>query len=118
MDVNISGHHVDLNNGLRKHITEKFTDMDRFFHGCQSADVILKNDDRRMHCEVILHVKNSDRVVIDVMHDDLHAAIDLAVDKCERQLRRLKEKRTDRRRRSSTSINKPVLEESDDSDEE
>lgn len=97
MDINITGLHLELKDGIKELTRDKFGDVDRFFHGINSIDVVFKQDDRKIHCEVIMHINKHGTIVVDVARDDFHEAIDLAVDKCERQLRRMKEKIKDHR---------------------
>lgn len=102
--IKITTRHLDVQDDVKSMAREKFGKLDRFFHGVQRVEVILKLEDRRYHCEAIMHVKNKGAVVIDVVREDLREAIDVAVDKCERQLRRLKEKITGRRRESTAAM--------------
>ncbi len=115
MDINITGRHLELKNGVKELTREKFGNIDRFFHGISSVDIVFKQDDRKIHCEVILHVNKHGTIVVDVARDDFGEAIDIAVDKCERQLRRLKEKIKDHRGSRSTT---PVTAEVSETEEE
>lgn len=99
MDISISGLHMSLSDELRDYATSKFERVERIYHGILSIEIILKNDDRKRHCEVIIHTRHQKNPVIDACGDEFNEAIDLAVDKAERQLRRLKEKSKSHRRK-------------------
>lgn len=101
MDINISSRHLDISENTKALINEKFVKMERLFNSIRIIEVVLKDDDRKKHCEAIIHTENHGTIVADVAHDDLHGAIDQVVDKCERQLRKLKEKTRTHRRKSS-----------------
>ena len=101
MNISISGRHVDVTEGMKATIQEKFGKLDRLYHSIQSIEVILKADDRSNHCEAIIHVRDREPLVVDVARDQFAEAVDVAVEKCEQQLRRLKEKLSDKRRKSS-----------------
>lgn len=98
MNISIIGRHLEVTDATRHFAEEKLKRLERFCHSIQSIEVLLKNEDRKSHCEIIVHVKNKSRIVVDVARDDLREAIDVAVDKCERQLCRVKEKYKERRR--------------------
>ena len=100
MTISITALHVDVSDQIRNYAEEKFTKVANTYRVVQTVEVILKNEDRQMHCEVIIHTRNRNAVVIDVGRDELNEAIDKAVDKCDRQLRRLKEKRQSQRRKA------------------
>jgi len=98
MNVQISMRHMEVSESVREYAAEKFGKADRFYRGIQSIEVVLKAEDRQNHCEVILHISNRDPEVINVSCDTIQEAIDAAVDKVERRLRKLKEKRESQRR--------------------
>lgn len=103
MNITVQALHLDVDDTIRAYAKDKFQKVERFNANIQSIEVLLKGDDRKAHCEAILHVASSGTVVIDVARDEIQEAIDLAVGKCERQLRRLKEKQTGRRRQKATA---------------
>ena len=111
MDIIITGRHLELKNSVKEYAREKLSHVDRFFGGISSIEVVFKQEDRKIHCEVIIHVKRHETIVIDVARDEFNEAIDVAVDKCERQLRRLKEKVEDKRpRRQNGADSEGVVE--------
>ena len=98
MEIKITSRHVYTPDEVKMYIEEKFEKMERFHRALQSLEVVLKAEDRQQQCEVILHIRNRDPEAVQVACDGVHEAIDVAVDKVERRLRRLKEKRESRRR--------------------
>ncbi|MHC4887471.1 MAG: ribosome hibernation-promoting factor, HPF/YfiA family [Planctomycetota bacterium] len=98
MKINITGRHFDVSDAIREYIDEKVKRLDRTFDGVSELDVLLKADDRSLHCEFILHIKNKPSIVIDVADESIYAAIDLATDKAQRQLRRHKERTKEHRK--------------------
>lgn len=100
MKINITGRHFDLSDAIRAYVEEKIEKLERVFSGVTEVEVVLKGEDRTFHCEIILHIKNKPQsTVIDVADDSMYAAIDLAVDKAQRQLRKHKGKISERRHR-------------------
>lgn len=97
MRTTITGRHFEISDAIRTYATEKAEKLERVFDGISEVEVLLKGEDRRFHCELIIHVANKPNVVIDVAHDSMYAAIDLAMDKAQRQVRRHKERLRERR---------------------
>jgi putative sigma-54 modulation protein len=101
VQTTITGRHFEVSDAIRQYAEEKIEKLPRIYDGITEAEIVLKGEDRTFHCEVILHVANSHHaVVIDVTHDSMYAAIDVATDKAQRQMRRLKEKRRDHKGKS------------------
>ena len=74
--------------------------------------VDLKNEDTKM-VEFVVQAEHKHDIVARESHDDILAAVDLALAKLEGQIRRYKEKIQDHRRRPSTGhvAGAPALEE-------
>lgn len=114
MNITVTGRHLEVSGSTKSYLEEKFGKIDRFCHDVSDAEIVLKQEDRSIHCEAILHIRNHPNIVIDVARESMHEAIDLAIDKCERQLRRLKEKRDDRRKHGAGNHVPPMQDESAD----
>ena len=98
MQITVVGRHFEVTEAVRKHTTEKVEHLLRLSKSITKVETLLKNEDKKNHCEIIISMKNSGSIVITVDHDDMYAAIDLAVDKADVQLRRHKEKISDHHR--------------------
>lgn len=93
MNLNLTGHHVEITPALREHVTLKLDRVSRHFDQVTSTHVILSVDKLEQKAEVTLHVKGKD-IYADATHTDLYAAIDLLADKLDRQIVKHKEKIT------------------------
>lgn len=98
MQMNVTGHHVDITPPLRNYVTEKFERLKRHFDHVTNAHVILSIEKLRQKAEATLHVSGSD-MFADAESDDMYAAIDALIDKLDRQIKKHKEKLTDHHRR-------------------
>ncbi len=98
MELKITCRHLDNSEKARAYAEEKLGRLDRFYNALHETEVILKEEDRQCHCEVILHIRNLDSEFVKVACDSMIGAIDMSVDKAEKLLRRMKEKRESRRR--------------------
>ncbi len=95
MDITVSSRQVEVSPGLRAATVEKIGRLDRYVDGIDRAEVHFLEEknprlaDRKEVCEVTLH--GNGRVVrAKVAAPDQFAAGDLAVDKRETQLHKLK----------------------------
>jgi len=96
MQINLTGHHVDITEALKGYVNGKFARLARHFDHVLDIHVILSVEKLRQKAEATLHV-NGAKVFADAVHEDMYAAIDGLVDKLDRQVLKHKEKRRDRR---------------------
>jgi len=96
MNLNVSGHHLEITPALRSYVRSKLERVTRHFDHVIDAHVILTVDKLRQKAEVTLHVRGKD-LHCEQEEDDLYAAIDLLVDKLDRQVLRHKGKLQERR---------------------
>ncbi|HPE79801.1 MAG: ribosome-associated translation inhibitor RaiA [Chromatiaceae bacterium] len=91
MQVNLTGHHVDITDALRAYVDEKIARLERHFDHVTNVHVILSVEKLEKKAEATVHVAGAD-VFADAVHQDMYAAIDSLVDKLDRQVIRHKEK--------------------------
>ena len=93
MQINLTGHHLDITPALRTFVHEKFARLERHFDHITNIHVILTVEKERQRAEATIHV-NQGNLFAEVKHDDMYAAIDGLIDKLDRQLIKHKEKLT------------------------
>lgn len=98
MQVNVSGHHLDITQALRNYVETKAERLERHFDRITNVNVILSIEKQRQKAESTIRIRGGE-VYADAEADDLYAAIDLMVDKLDRQLIKQKEKSKDRKQR-------------------
>ena len=91
MQLNISGHHLDLTDSIKEYVENKLEKLDRHSDQITSINVILTVDKLEQKAEATVHVSGKD-FFADSSSEDLYAAIDLLSDKLDRQLIKHKEK--------------------------
>lgn len=96
MQINLTGHHVDITEPLRGYVDNKFDRLSRHFDQMIKVHVVLSVEKLRQKAEATLHV-NGGNVFADSVHEDMYAAIDTLVDKLDRQVIKYKEKRQSHR---------------------
>jgi len=97
MQINLTGHHVDITPAIRSYIENKFARLERHFDNMTKIHVILSVEKERQKAEASIMV-NKGKLYADSQHDDMYAAIDTLIDKLDRQVKKHKEKLTDHHR--------------------
>ncbi|WP_043196901.1 ribosome hibernation-promoting factor, HPF/YfiA family [Pseudomonas putida] len=91
MQVNISGHHVEVTQPLRDYVEQKLKRLEGHFDKITNVQVIMKVEKLQQKVEATLQIPGSE-VVANAEHEDMYAAIDALTDKLDRQLKKHKEK--------------------------
>jgi putative sigma-54 modulation protein len=96
MHIDITGHHIEITPALRKFTEEKFEKLTH--HGCHinSIHVTFTVEKLSHLAEATIHVKKAE-VHAHTESDNMYSAIDLLIDKLDRQLIKHKEKSLDHR---------------------
>lgn len=96
MQIDITGHHVDLSDALHDYVNEKFSRLERHFDKVIDVHVILTVEKLTQKAEATIHLSGND-VHAEATSDDMYASIDGLVDKLDRQIVKYKEKITNHR---------------------
>ena len=91
MNLNLSGHHLEITPAIRSYLSAKLERVTRHFDHVIDARVILSVDKLVQKAEITLHVRGKD-IHCECVEQDLYAAIDLLVDKLDRQVLKYKDK--------------------------
>ncbi|MFD2190221.1 ribosome hibernation-promoting factor, HPF/YfiA family [Pistricoccus aurantiacus] len=91
MQVNITGHHVELTDALRNYVNEKLARLERHYDNITTVQVTLSIEKERQQAACIMHVAGGE-LHAEAENDDMYAAIDALTDKLDRQLVKHKEK--------------------------
>ena len=91
MQINLTGHHVEITDSLRDYVNSKFSRLERHFDNITNAHVVLNVEKLQQIAEANLHVSGGE-IFANSQHDDMYAAIDGLIDKLDRQIIKHKEK--------------------------
>jgi putative sigma-54 modulation protein len=91
MQINLTGHHVDITESLRNYVDTKFEKLQRHFDHINIVHVILNVEKLTQKAEATVHLKGGE-VFANAEHTDMYAAIDGLIDKLDRQVIKHKEK--------------------------
>ena len=92
MQINISGHHVEVTPALRQYVLNKLDRLQRHFDHITKTEVTLIVEKLVQKAEATIHVSGAD-LFANAESEDMYAAIDLLADKLDRQLIKHKEKK-------------------------
>ncbi|MEQ8234919.1 MAG: ribosome-associated translation inhibitor RaiA [Gammaproteobacteria bacterium] len=96
MQISIDGHHVDVTESMQDYIRTKMTRIERHFDQVVDVHVVLSVEKQRHKAEATIHVAGN-TIHAHSENDDMYAAIDLLLDKLDRQVKKHKEKLTNHR---------------------
>lgn len=96
MNLNLTGHHLEITPAIRDYVTTKLERVNRHFDHVIDVSVVLSVEKLRQKAEANVHLSGKN-IFVESEDADLYAAIDSLVDKLDRQILRHKEKFSERR---------------------
>ena len=90
-DITVTFRHLEATNSLREYVIEKLSRAKKHFGDQNEINVVLSSEKHRYTAEIIL---KAGKITANAKEetDDMYSAIDLAVDKVDRQMKKHKEK--------------------------
>jgi putative sigma-54 modulation protein len=104
MQLDITGHHIDVTPALNTYVREKITRLKRHFDQVLDIHVILKVKKLDHTAEASLHMSGN-HIFADASANDMYAAIDSLTDKLDRQILKHKEKMKNHNRQEGAHRN-------------
>jgi len=95
MQLNVSGHHIEVTESLREYVESKIEKIERHF------DLVSLTVEKLRHKAEATANVNGGSIYVDNTEEDMYAAIDGLVDKLDRRVRKYKEKAADHHARDS-----------------
>ena len=93
MNLSITGHHLDVTPAIRDYVLLKLERITRHFDRVIDVKVFLSVDKLVQKAEISIHVPGKE-LFAEASDQDLYAAIDLLVDKLDRQVLKYKHKQS------------------------
>ena len=91
MQINLSGHHVEITDSLREYVNTKFSKLERHFDHINNVYVVLNVEKLNQIAESTVHLSGTE-VHATAQHQDMYASIDSLIDKLDRQILKYKGK--------------------------
>jgi putative sigma-54 modulation protein len=96
MQVNITGHHVEITDALRDYVNNKIQKIQHKFNNITNVHVTLTVDKKfQQKAEATVNLARAE-IFAESEADDMYAAIDALIDKLDRQVVKHKEKMNQR----------------------
>ena len=91
MNLQIHGNHVEVTPALRDYVAGKLARIERHFDQVIDASVQLTVEKVRQRAEITLRMRGNN-IHVESVDDDMYAAIDMLIDKLDRQVLRHKDR--------------------------
>lgn len=113
MKITITGRHFEISDSLRQHVDDEAAKIERFFDGIVDCSVTMSVEKHRHCAEVTVNVYEH---TLRSSHesDDMIQSIDKALEKMERQLKRVHDKLRQPQRVSKEDLLTGLAEEEED----
>ncbi len=96
MNLQLTGHHLDITPAIRDYVIAKLGRLNRHFDHVIDVSVVLIVDKLQQKVEATVHVRGKD-LHAECIDADMYAAIDGLADKLDRQVLKYKEQLKDHR---------------------
>ena len=103
MQLNLTGHHVDITPALKTYVDTKLIRLERRFDHVTNVHCVLTVEKLDHKAEATVHVSGN-RIYADAIEEDMYAAIDALIDKLDRQIKKHKEKLTNHHAQDARKI--------------
>jgi putative sigma-54 modulation protein len=94
MQLELSGHHLEITPALRSYVSRKFERLSRHFEGLLDVHCVLSVEKLRHIAEATVTLRGN-KIHADATEGDMYAAIDALADKLDRRVKKHKEKSSD-----------------------
>lgn len=100
MQLSLTGHHVEITPALRDYVQSKLERIERRFDHVIDITCVLTVEKLRHRADVTVNIPG-DQLFAEAVEDDMYAAIDVMIDRLDRQVVKYKEKLTDHHAREA-----------------
>jgi putative sigma-54 modulation protein len=94
MQLSVTGHHIEITESLRHYVGTKLAKLERHFDQMTDIHCVLTVEKLEHKAEATIHVGGG-TIHAEQIEQNMYAAIDVLVDKLDRQVKKHKEKLTD-----------------------
>jgi putative sigma-54 modulation protein len=104
MNLNLSGHHLEITPAIREHVLSKIDKVKRHFENVIDVNVILSVEKLKQKAEANVHLSGK-TIFVECEDENLYVAIDSLIEKLDRQILKHKEKHAARRHDETGKLN-------------
>ena len=91
MQLNLSGHHLDITSSIRQHTSDKLTKIKHHFGNIMNVNMTLEVQKDLQKAEATIHVSGAD-LFAKAESNDMYVSIDQLINKLDSQIIKHKEK--------------------------
>ena len=99
MNISLTGRHVELTEPIKDHMKSSIDTLNKYNLDIISVSAVASTEERKgkrgVSIEFTINLAGKNTIVIKQRDDDLYAAIDIAIDRAQKALRRLNDRSTD-----------------------
>lgn len=110
MKLSVTFRHMDTSEAIKQHVEDKLDRLNKYFPDPVAAQVVLSTERHRHQIDVSITLSNGTAIKGKEVADDMYTAVDLVMDKIDRQIRRYKDKVTSHRKKGDLE---PMIEPDD-----
>jgi len=97
MKLSVTFRHMEPSEALKQHVQDKLQRLKKFFSEPMRAQIVLSKESYRHKIDVNITLANGTGIKGKEVAEDMYSAVDLVMDKIDRQIRRYKDKITTHR---------------------
>jgi putative sigma-54 modulation protein len=97
MNISLVGRHIELSDAIKDHLMHSIDTLSKFHLDLISVNAVASANERKkgVTIEFTINIAGKNTVVITQRDDDLYAAVDIAIDRAQKALRRLHDRISD-----------------------
>jgi len=88
--ITLSGRHISITEAIKDYAREKVEKLERYFEGITNIQVKLCVEGLQHNAEVIVAAAGGATIIASAESTDMYSAIDIVIEKVERQLKKHK----------------------------
>lgn len=112
MEISITGQHLSMGDSLKAYVEGKLPNMvAKYFEHAVSSNVHFVKDGHQIKCDIMVHEGTGRHALTksESLCDDIYSSFDIALARCEKQLRRYKSRLKDRHNKVKVSAIDPEI---------
>jgi len=99
MNISLTGRHLELTDAIKAHITTSIETLNKYNMDIISVSVVAsaqtKKGKEHSVVEFVINLAHKNSIIIKQKDDDLYAAIDIAIERAKKAMRRIHDKDSD-----------------------
>jgi len=96
VNIRVSGHHFDISNAIREHVEQAVTKLERYYSPLIDVSLTILQETHEFRADTVVNV-SSQTLKSAREGEKVYTAIDLSLERMGTQLKKLHDKRRDRR---------------------